>query len=444
MKIYQTLEVLRQSGDPGTMLLLLTFFFCAIIVMALMFRQPFLICLILIIGSCYQLQWSTLNVIGLIGKYPLLCILAIAGIAMKGRFKSTYLSYGYLVFCAIICCQIIRSPAIADSIVKLFCYLLAFFGILMLSAKVSGDDVQVRRMLRWCLGWAIIMIWLQIPFMEGMNGRVNGIYMGPWSHSVVAIAVLCVLHAIVTGWTRNKMMIALCSVTVIAGIGFLILTGGRTALGATAVSVPIILWTRLKRAMLTTIIVGAITFFALTSILPSMPAFERAAEHLRSTDSSGRFEMWSIAWPQVMQSPFLGYGPEASENFGGNTFGMGLHSTYLSLAFDYGIPVAAAFVAFLLCACLRSWRMTTRRRTKGSELASLSGAWLMFMAVSGIVSGVMIQINLTWFLLCMCLGFLETETLRIHQDNSSVEMLNEYYQIDSDPVEGGVSVQVGE
>jgi len=84
--------------------------------------------------------------------------------------------------------------------------------------------------------------------------------------------------------------------------------------------------------------------------------------------AQARFDSWSAAWAMAWDHPFTGVGVRNSnlfsEHYGADRFGRTIHSQYLQIAADSGIPAAAVYILLAVIALRRLGRL---RRDYGGE-----------------------------------------------------------------------------
>jgi len=424
-KIQRTFELL-EGVDPEIALLLAISIFVPLFVLLATFRTPSLIFAMLVVGSCVLLRWEVLNVIGLLGKYPLLVVLAIVALVYRGKFRPSWLTRLYLVYCAVIVVGVfnprsgsLEPGATLDGFIKFASYILAYFGLIVLTAKMCADQHTSKQLLPWLLIWAVIVICIQFPFWSYLEGpRLTGVYQipGTLQHSLARSIVILALFLLSRGW--GKWFVPGVAI-ILAAAGMLILTGGRTAIGSVLAAMPFVLRVRPGRAVLLVLVTALLGSAVLVRVLPTVWGFGQTAEHLWSLESE-RYKMWRTIWPEVMAAPFFGHGTNTSERYSTQRFGITLHNSYLDLAYDYGLPFAAAFMVVLGLAGLRAWRQMARAPTlELRQLAALSGALLVMLAVEALFLSDVVRINLKWFLVCMCIGIQEGVAWRLRAASGS-------------------------
>jgi O-antigen ligase len=418
VKTLRTLELL-QGVDPTLAILLAVVFAIPTFLLLIKFRAPSLIFVTLVIGSCVALRWNALNAIGLLGKYPLLVLLAAVGMRYRGKYSPSWFAKAYIVYVIIILMAIFNPQAHLDmgemfeGVIKVISYLLCYFGILVLTAKICSNERDARQILMWLAIWSVIVICIQFPFWSlYAKHRLTGIYAEPGTlqHSLARSIIILLLVLIARA--RRKSFVAILALVVVA-TGMMILTGGRTAIGTVVLALPFVWRVRPGRALLLYIVGFAAGAFVLVRILPTMTGYGTTVAHLTSTESQ-RFDWWARIWPEITSAPFLGHGTGTSELFAAQHFGHTLHNSFLDLAYDYGLVFAVGFVAFLGAAALRAWRQIGKApAVEVKELAALSGALLAMLALEGCFLSDLVRINLKWFLVCMCIGMQEGVAYRL-------------------------------
>jgi O-antigen ligase len=417
----KTLVTLRllEGADPTLAILLAVVFVIPTVLLLLKFRAPSLIFVMLVIGSCVALRWDALNAIGLLGKYPLLLLLAIVGAKYHGSYSPSWFAKAYIVYVFIILVALFNPRAhltmgeTFEGFFKVAAYLLCYVGILVLTAKICSNERHARQILTWLAVWSVIIICIQFPFWSlYAKHRLTGIYGEPGTLQHSLARSIIILLVVLIARARAKSYVAILAL-VVAATGMMILTGGRTAIGSVVLALPLVWRIRPGRALLLYIAGLAVGAIALVRILPTMTGYGTTVAHLTSTDSH-RFDWWARIWPEITSAPFLGHGTGASENFATGHFGHTLHNSFLDLAFDYGLVFAAAFLAVLGAAILRAWRQISKAPTvELKELAALSGALLIMLVLEGFFLSDLVRINLKWFLVCMCIGIQEGVAYRL-------------------------------
>lgn len=186
---------------------------------------------------------------------------------------------------------------------------------------------------------------------------------------------------------------------------WLLFVGGRAtmlALAASAVAVALLYRTlawRWLRALLAAAVLGALLFALLFVVVPrslGMQTDFQAADTLtRTANETGqtRFYLWQIAREDILQSPWLGIGPQHYAHRP-NKEAAHPHNVYLQLAAEWGLPM---LLAVLLAAAMAFWRWVATVRRSAPEQA---GAWGMGLtaafvgiAVDGMLSGNFVMPN---------------------------------------------------
>jgi O-antigen ligase len=168
----------------------------------------------------------------------------------------------------------------------------------------------------------------------------------------------------------------------------LILTAGRTAIGATAVGLLAILARRMRRNIFITLLIGVLAGPILFTAIKSYQGVTEVENKLTSERSSGRGELWKLAWAHIMEKPYLGWGT-----------GMGMvksleagrrtdaHNAYLAVAREQGVFMALLFLCIFAYLPVRGLLLMRRASSEEmKDLLVLSSAYLMSQFVASLVS----------------------------------------------------------
>ena len=164
---------------------------------------------------------------------------------------------------------------------------------------------------------------------------------------------------------------------------------------------------------------ASVAILSLGSIWERLSGFMRRGQ---SDDDlyrlSDRLNWWSLAWPKILEHPFMGYGAFAGARFlvmAGNKIDAGIHSDWIE------ILVGTGFLGFMLAVlvCFAAWRQLIKS-VRDPSLAPLE--WqlaieaIAVLAVESVRS--IFTTDLFWhppIVFFACLGY--AEFLRTRQEN---------------------------
>ncbi len=177
----------------------------------------------------------------------------------------------------------------------------------------------------------LIAIGLPFAYAFGMSAA------GYWARLACAFVSLLIMHAVMMTYSRGAMVAGL------VGVAWLLL---RHRSRAQTVAV----------AMLLTL---AVSFLAGNEI---RQRFMTTTQYQQDDSVQLRFDSWAAAWSLVWDQPLTGQGIRNSnlysENYGADRENRTIHSQYLQIAADSGIPAAMVYLAIL---SLSLWRCEQAR-----------------------------------------------------------------------------------
>jgi O-antigen ligase len=157
----------------------------------------------------------------------------------------------------------------------------------------------------------------------------------------------------------------------------LLMTAGRTALGATALGILVIMVRKLKRNIAIFLAIAIICGPLIFRVVVSLPGFEAVKTKLSSLQSSVRGELFALAWNEAKAKPIIGWGTGMASVMAQTAMGREYHNSWLQYAVDHGIP----FAFFIMC--VFSWLpfrglllMKKCQTDEMKDMANLSSAFL--------------------------------------------------------------------
>ncbi|MEX0776592.1 MAG: O-antigen ligase family protein [Phycisphaeraceae bacterium] len=151
----------------------------------------------------------------------------------------------------------------------------------------------------------------------------------PWQRALAVLAALLMIHALMMTYSRGAMLAA------VVGAAWLLLRH-RPRWQAGGIAIALIL------------VIGVLAGAEIRDRFTSSANFQ--------TDGSAqlRFESWDAAWRMAWENPLLGTGIRNSNQFshayGADQVGRTIHSLYLQIAADSGLPAMAVYIALLSAA----------------------------------------------------------------------------------------------
>ncbi len=160
-----------------------------------------------------------------------------------------------------------------------------------------------------------------------------------WHKALAGAAALLMGHAIMLSYSRGGMLAAA------VGVAWLLLRyrPRYKALGMAAICL-----------VLGTILAG-----------PAVRARFLSTAHYQTDGSAqARFESWTAAWHMIEDDPLLGKGIRNSnlfsEAYGADSYGRAIHSVYLQIGADCGLPAMLVYIAILLTALINLARVRSQ------------------------------------------------------------------------------------
>ncbi len=150
-----------------------------------------------------------------------------------------------------------------------------------------------------------------------------------WQRALGGVLALLLLHAVLMSFSRGAMLASL------AGGIWLVLH-------------------HRPRWQAPVFLIAAILAVSVLAGQEIRDRFASSGEYRTDASAQLRFESWNAAWSMAWENPILGKGirnaDKLSFNYGADNQGRTIHSLYLQIAADSGIPAMALYIALLLAA----------------------------------------------------------------------------------------------
>jgi len=191
------------------------------------------------------------------------------------------------------------------------------------------------------------------------------------------------------GWWRRY-----CALTVIALFALLALSGQRTGTIAGVIGcLPILTRIQVRKLLVGAAIVTVIAAVVAGLFLMLPERAEFVEKRFFTTEMSGRWEIWRVAWQACMRHPFWGEGIGSSfmavpahVTPGQGFFGGGsVHSAYLAAWYDVGLIGLVLYVGASVFSAFQAFRLMRYR--SDSEIADM-GRLLLGLILASVASGV--------------------------------------------------------
>jgi O-antigen ligase len=180
--------------------------------------------------------------------------------------------------------------------------------------------------------------------------------------AILALLALCRMQAL--PWARQR---TLCVATFLIAVLSLLESNSMTSTAALALGMAVVacdvLARRLRMPILATVCL-ALASISLTVMVVAVSGFDQTEDWAklvgRSSDLSGRTDIWLPVWRLALDRPLLGYGYGALwfpriglEGAQQSLFGLtwtaySAHNSFLQLASEIGLPAALSAIAFAL------------------------------------------------------------------------------------------------
>ena len=285
----------------------------------------------------------------------------------------------------------IRAYNFADAVLQSMLFVFLFIGLILGGRKILGDPRGRAVFTRGLMLFSIIIICIQLPYWSETEGLLQGVF-----ENVVGLMTVGMAGIIVLFWFGMKqkfgsprfiLFIAFSALTFI----FLLLSGGRTALGGALLGILVILSRRIGRNVAVFLAIMIIAAPISLRIASSFAGFETVKRKVFSTSSSGRVYLWQQALSEISENPFIGAGTGQSAIKGFSGTGHAYHNSYLEIAVEHGIPVAFILLCAYIWLPLRGLFLMRKCQTgEMKDMANLSAAFLAAYIFSSFLGGVLI------------------------------------------------------
>ncbi len=169
---------------------------------------------------------------------------------------------------------------------------------------------------------------IPLAYAFAVSAKNRWVRLGCWG------AAILMLHAMLMSYSRGAM------VSAIVGVVWILLNHRP----------------RFQAGLIAVIGMVAISFLAGEEI---RERFRSSSNFESDASAQLRFDSWSAGWQIALDHPLSGQGIRNSkffiQNYGGDKIGRTIHSQYIQIAADSGIPAMATYIA-ILCAALWSLR----------------------------------------------------------------------------------------
>lgn len=256
-------------------------------------------------------------------------------------------------------------------------FLSFFIGLILGGQRILGDARSRANFVKVVALFTIIMTCIQIPFWSSADTLFEGTF-----ETTVGFMIIGMTGVIVLSWfamNQRIWSIPFIFYTFFAFLTFifLLVTGGRTALGGTLLGVLMLLVRKLRRnlviALAGLIILGPIVLKAVLSF----PGFEIVRAKLFSTGTTGRAELYALAWDEIKVKPWVGWGTGSAYIKSAVAKGMSYHQAWLHFAVNHGIPFSLVMMLTFLWLPFRGLYLMRKCPTEEMKnMANLSAALL--------------------------------------------------------------------
>jgi O-antigen ligase len=334
---------------------------------------------------------NVLNGISVMGKYVLAVVLVIFALFGRKNKRPFSLVAGLLLlFPAVMLLNSLRAIDVAESFGTSVIFLLFYIGLVVGGRKILGDARGRATFTKTLALFSIIIACVQLPFLKESQGRFAGVF-----ENLVGLMTVGMVGTIILFWFGMKQKFGSVSFVFFMSFAaltlfFLILNGGRTALGGSALGILTILSRKLKRNVVVFLALAVILIPVGVKIIPSIPAFEAAKSKIFSERSSGRAGQYALAWNEIKAKPIMGWGTGAAYFKAYTTTGMEYHQSYLEIAVDHGILFALLMMVLFAWLPFRGLYLMPECPTEEMKnMVNLSSAFLSAYVFASFLGGVL-------------------------------------------------------
>ncbi len=395
MKFQRLIEIFkeRMAGVDVLPVLMLCFLGLIVLIFVLWRWGPgFLVALTVMFVGLMLVRSAALGGVALIARFPLAIVLSFFILSQKNKRPLTpvCLILGLLPLMMLLNSGRARNSA--DAFGQSIFYLLYYLGLILGGRKILGDARGRATFIRSLALYTIVMTCVQIPFFSSLSEQ--GRFLGAFEN-VIGIMTVGTFGVIILVWFGMRQKVWSLSFIFFMGfatltLAFLILSGGRTALGSVAAGILVILSRKLKRNTIVILAASIIIVPMGMKIITSFPGLENVKGKIFSTVTSGRGALFAMAFNEMKQKPLLGWGTGEASVKSKIRSGMSYHNSYLELGVDHGFLFG--LIMFILFAWLPLRGMLLMRNCQNEEMkdmANLSTALLTAYFLASLLGGVL-------------------------------------------------------
>jgi hypothetical protein len=428
MKFRLIIETFKERmTEANVLLLFLLISIVLIIISFIMWRwgAGFLLAMSYIFTGLLLIRSSVLGGLVLMARFPFVMVLALY--ALLSRKNRIHFSKAAGVLALLPLVMLINSPRAIeplDAFGQSILFSLFFIGLILGGQKILGDARGRSVFTKIIVMFTIVMTCIQIPFWSSGEALFAGAF-----ETTVGFMIIGTTGVIVLVWFALKQKFGSTKFVFYALFSTLtfilmLLTGGRTAIGAVLLGILVLLIRRLRRnivILLATVIILAPIGLR---IIVSFPGFEAVKSKFFQTTPSGRAELWALAWDEIKAKPLIGWGTGMSSIKSQIATGTEYHQSYLQFAVDHGIPFAVVMLIAFLWLPFRGILLMRRCQTEEmKDMANLSVAILSAYTFSSYLGGVL---NSTTFILPVYSAIALQEGIRAEHREMDLYGLAEY------------------
>ncbi|MFC1738282.1 O-antigen ligase family protein [Planctomycetota bacterium] len=394
MKLYRIIEIFKERMvgiDPLPVFIVGFLVFFVVMFVLIRWGSGFLITLGFILTGLLLIRSAAIGGIALMARFMLVVVLSFY--AFFSRKNKVYISKAAIFLALLPLVAILNSLRAyqpGSALVEGVLLLLFFVGFVIGGQRILGDRRGRATFTKFLAVFIIVMTLIQIPYMRSAYGLFEGAF-----ETTVGFMIVGMVGTILLVWFAMRQRIwsisfIFCSISAAATFLLMVMTGGRTALGGTFLGVLIILSRKLKRnvviALATLIILAPVGL----KIASAIPGFEKVQSKLFSTTTTGRAELFRLAWEKIEEKPEIGWGTGTAFITSVAEKGTGYHNSYLTFAVDHGIHFAIIMLIVFLWLPFRGLFLMRKCHTDElKDMANLSAALLIAYVFSSYLGSVL-------------------------------------------------------
>jgi hypothetical protein len=224
---------------------------------------------------------------------------------------------------------------------------LFFIGLILGGQKILGDARGRSVFTKTIVMFTIVMTCIQIPFWTSGEALLAGAF--ETTAGFMLIGMVGVIVLVWFGLKQKAWSLPFIFYMVFAAMTFIfmLLTGGRTVLAGTLLGILMLLVRRIRRnvvILLATLIILAPIGLR---IITSFPGFEAVERKLFSLGTTGRAELWALAWDEIKVKPIIGWGTGAASIKSPDLFGVCGRVWYSICCTDDAFILVVSFPGFI-------------------------------------------------------------------------------------------------